>query len=257
MIMKRFAPRLPLIAALFAVAFGVIAAAPAYAEHDAATPEQKTIEEGIHRYLLDHPEVLLEALDVLKEREQIAREGQLREGLATARELLENDPTSPVVGNPDGDVTLVEFFDYQCPYCKRVLPAMEQLIEEDDDLRVVYKEFPILGPVSVVAARAALASFKQDPDKYYELHNALMSEPGRLTESKIMQIVEDLGFDMARLKADMEAPDISESIDRNIALARSLGITGTPSFVIGEELVPGAVHVRQLKMLIEKVRSSS
>jgi protein-disulfide isomerase len=255
--MKRFTPRLLAIVAVLGLAAGSFGSPPAYAEHDAATQAQKELEEAIHRYLVEHPEVLIEAMGVLQEREKIAEEEQRRQGMAMNRDLLENDPTSPVVGNPEGDVTMVEFFDYQCPYCKRVLPTVEQLIEEDDDLRVVYKEYPILGPVSVVAARVALASVKQDPDRYYELHNALMSEPGRLTESAIMGIAEGLGFDMERLKADMEAPDISQMIDRNIALARSLGINGTPSFVIGEEMVPGAAHIRQLKQLIEKARSSS
>ncbi len=225
-------------------------------EHDAASPAQARTERLIHDYLLDHPDVVVEAINTLRAREEAAKAERTRAGLAAHRDALFNDPDSPVAGNPDGDVTLVEFFDYQCAYCKRVLKEVMAVLAEDSGLRVVYKEYPILGPASVVAARAALASRKQDPEKYLRLHNALMSARGKLTDSKIMRIAGDIGFDVQRLKADMALPDVTEAIERNRALARALGIKGTPSFVIGDQLIPGAVSLDALRKLIAQDRSS-
>jgi protein-disulfide isomerase len=161
-----------------------------------------------------------------------------------------------VAGNPVGDVTLVEFFDYHCAYCKRALNAVTAVLGEDPGLRIVYKEFPILGPDSVLAARAALASRNQDPSKYLEFHVALMSTRGRLTQPRILEIARDAGFDAERLVADMASPEINTAIERNIELARSLEINGTPTFVIGDQLVPGAVDLDTLRRLIAEARAS-
>ena len=238
------------------LAIGALIDGAARAEHAAGSPAQRQVEKTIHQYLLEHPAVILEVLDVLRAREQRAEAGRTRAGLAAHREALVNDPSSPVAGNPDGDVTLVEFFDYRCPYCKRVLSSVMAVLDDDPGIRIVYKEFPILGPVSVVAARAALASRKQDPDKYLAFHNALMSSRGQMTEARVMQIADDIGFDVERLKADMALPEIDQTIERNLALARALGITGTPSFVIGDQLIPGAISLEALRKLIAQARSS-
>ncbi len=174
----------------------------------------------------------------------------------TYRETLLNDPTAPVAGNLYGDVAVVEFFDYNCPYCKRVAPTVKTVLDEDPGVRVIYKEFPILGPESVIAAKAALASLEQDPAKYFAFHDAMMSNRGRLTETRIMDIAAEVGFDGERLKADMAAPEIEATIARNRALARALGISGTPAFVIGDRIVPGAIDLPALKRLIARARSS-
>ncbi len=244
------------LAAALTIAAGALGAGVARAEHDAATAEQGRLEEAIHKYLLEHPDVVIEVLNILQTRRESAKVERTRTNIAAHREALVNDPSSPVAGNPEGDVTLVEFFDYQCTYCKRVIGSVMAVLEDDPGLRVVYKEFPILGPASVIAARAALASRKQDPGKYLAFHKALMASRGRLSESKVMAIAAEVGFDEARLKSDMALPEIQQTIDRNLALAEALGISGTPSFVIGDELVPGLISLDAMKKYIAKARAS-
>ena len=162
---------------------------------------------------------------------------------------------SPVSGNPKGDVTLVEFFDYQCGYCKQSLKPVRDLLETDRQLRVVWKEFPILGPVSRFAARVAMASKKQG--RYLEFHGAVMGSRGKLTEDRVMAIAGSVGLDIQRLRRDMEDPAIENYLDETIRLARVLGIRGTPAFVIGDTLVPGVVGGARLKEFIAKARSGS
>ncbi len=244
------------LAAALTIAAGALGAGAARAEHDAATADQGRLEEAIHTYLLEHPDVVLEVLNILQTRRESAKVERTRTNIAAYHEALVNDPTSPVAGNPEGDVTLVEFFDYQCTYCKRAIGSVIAVLEDDPGLRVVYKEFPILGPASVIAARAALASRKQDPGKYLAFHGALMASRGRLSESKVMAIAAEVGFDEARLKSDMALPEIQQAIDRNMALAEALGIRGTPSFVIGDRLVPGAIDLDTLRQLIAQARAS-
>ena len=171
-----------------------------------------------------------------------------------ADEIL-NDPGSPVGWNRDGDVTIVEFFDYRCPYCRAVAPRLAQLKKEDRGIRYVYKEWPILGPASKVAARAALAAWKQG--RYEEFHEALMTYPGQLTEKGVFKTAERVGIDVDRLRQDMEAPEIAQALARTQQLASALGITGTPAFVIGNELVPGAVSLEQLKLFVRRARKGS
>jgi protein-disulfide isomerase len=254
--MTKFVLRSIVLVAVFALVIDMLGGDPARAEHDAATPEQERIERVIRNYLLNHPDVVVEVLQVMRRREQISKADRSRADIAAYRESLLNDPTSPVAGNPDGDVTIVEFFDYNCPYCKRVFPHVKAVLAEDQGVRVVYKEFPILGPGSLVAARAALASLKQDGDKYLAFHNAMMASRRRLTETRIMDIARAIGFDTERLKADMAAPEIEQIIRRNRGLAQALGITGTPTFVVGDQLVPGAISLDALRQLIARARTS-
>ncbi len=249
-------PRIARVAALV-LTIGALSVGWARAEHNnSASPEQRALEQTIHQYLLDHPDVMLEVLDVLRARQQATAAENARANLAAHRDELVNDPASPVAGNPDGDVTLVEFFDYHCAYCKGVLKTVMTVLDEDPGLRMVFKEFPILGADSVAAARAALASRNQDADKYVEFHTALMSTRGRLTQPRILAIARDVGFDAERLEADMASPEITKAIERNLALAQALGINGTPSFVIGDQLIPGAVDLDALKQLIAQARAS-
>ncbi len=247
--------RLAIGAVLF-LAIAIMMVGAARAEHKAMTPEQADLEGAIHQYLLEHPEVIIEAVEVLRQRERADQLANAREQITAQRETLINDPTSPVAGNPEGDVTVVEFFDYHCGYCKRVLGDVMALLDDDSDVRIVYKEFPILGPQSVTAARAALAAHLQDPDKYLAYHVALMTSRARLNEDRVLQMAREMGFDADRLEADMNSPEIAATIQKNIELARALGINGTPSFVIGDQLVPGAVSLETLKELIERARAS-
>ena len=158
------------------------------------------------------------------------------------------DLASPVGGNPEGDVTLVAFFDYNCPYGRAAMPMIKQALEEDPDLRLVYKEFPILGPGSDFAARAALASRRQG--KYEAFHRAMMSYPGTISEGSTLEIAEDVGLDVAKLERDMQDPAISAAIQRNLRLAQHLRITGTPSFVAGREVLRGLVDLSTLQRFV-------
>jgi protein-disulfide isomerase len=214
--------------------------------------ELEEFEQRVREYLLKNPEVIMEALQVLQERQRAAEAENLKRTIAELSEEILNDPAAPVGGDPSGDVTLVEFFDYNCPYCRRVAPTVTELEQADPGLRLVYKEFPILGPGSQFAAGAALASQRQG--KYVPFHNALMQATEQVTEEIVMETAREVGLDTEQLRADMQDPAIDEAIARNLQLAEALGITGTPSFIIGDEVVPGAVDLRTLESLITRAR---
>ena len=166
---------------------------------------------------------------------------------------IEQDPDDPVLGNPDGDVTLVEFFDYQCGYCKRMTGPLFETARTDGRVRLVMKEFPILGPVSEIAARAALASRRQG--RYEDMHIALMNLRGRLTEQSVLQTARELGLDLDRLEADMADPEVARVYEKVRALANRLDIGGTPTLIIGGEVIQGAVDAGQLQALLGEARS--
>lgn len=203
--------------------------------------------------ILENPQIVMDAVAILREREAEAQAASAAETLANQRDLLERDTNAPVLGNPDGDVTVIEFFDYNCPYCRRAKPTIEGLIAADPNVRVVFREFPILGDDSVLAARAALAARAQD--KYEEFHWALMGLSGRINEAQIMQIAGELELDVPQLQADMESDAVSVHIETSLSLAQSLGITGTPSFVVGETILPGLVDQARLEELVSELRS--
>lgn len=234
----------------------VLAASGLRAEHDAATPSQKILEESIHDYLLNHPDVIIEALDILRAQRGVSEAEKTRQTLAAQRESIFDDPSSPIGGNPDGDVTIVEFFDYFCGYCKRVMPALIQAMDDDPGIRFIYKEFPILGPDSVTVARIALAAHRQAPDKYEGLHVALMGSRARLNEASALLIASEFGFDAERLKVDMNLDEIDRILAFNKALAKKLGIQGTPGFVIGDQVIRGAIDIETLRQLIAEARQS-
>ena len=194
----------------------------------------------------------MEAVKRYQERKRAAEEGEAKSVLKARANEVFRDPDSPVGGNAKGDVTLVEFFDYNCPYCRRVGPLMIQAEAADAKLRIVYKEFPILGPNSVFAAKAALAAHRQG--KYAAFHKALMAVEGAADKGKVMEVAAKVGLDLDRLKRDMDDPAIQKMIDRNLALAQALRINGTPSFVAGDQIVRGAVDLDTLRGLIREAR---
>ncbi len=237
------------------VAFFILAALPALAAEDALSPRQKqAVEEVVRDYLLRNPEVLVEAIRALRTRQEAEDRNKVQKNLASLRGELENDPTSPVVGNPRGDVTIVEFFDYRCGFCKRVFPSLMTLMNSDGNIRYAFKEFPILGPDSVVAARAALAVWKLDKTKYQAFHAALMESRGELPERKVMKIAAKKGLDVGKLRKIMADPGIERVIQRNYQLAKALAITGTPAFVIGKRLVRGAIDLETMEQLVAEAR---
>ena len=222
----------------------------AMAQDDAIT--EARVRELVRETLLANPEILMEAIAILEDRAAQDRVTGSAEMIAAQRQLLERDPNAPVLANADGDVTIVEFFDYNCPYCRRVVPAVEGLIEADPGIRLVYREWPILGEGSVFAARAALAARQQG--LYAEFHAAMMGMNGRAEERSVLIIAEEIGLDIDQLRADMEAPEVAEHIETSMRLAELLGITGTPTFILGNNLVPGAVEQDVLQRLVDEVR---
>ncbi len=230
-------------------------ASPAGAEEPAPlTPAQiEQFENLVRDYLMRHPEVLVDAINELEKRDLAAAAGKQKQTIASRADEIFNDPDAPVAGNLQGSVTIVEFFDYRCPYCKSVAADLMTAIEEDGDTRIVFKEFPILGPESTYAAKAALAAQRQG--KYLAFHDALMAAKGQLDEAAVLAIAGKVGLDAARLKQDLAAPEIGAAIDRNHALAEALQINGTPAFVIGETILPGAISLDELKQLIKSNRS--
>lgn len=214
---------------------------------------QSQFDQRIHDYILAHPEVLMQALQSLDARQREADAKEAKAVLAAKADEVFRDPASPVGGNAQGNVTMTEFFDYNCPYCRQVAPIMAQAAADDPQLRIVYKEFPILGPDSVFAAKAALAANKQG--KYAEFHKALFGTRTRVTEAVVLKVAADIGLDVSRLKTDMRQPEILAAIEQNVKLAQALKINGTPGFVVGDQIFPGATDLATMKSLIEQARA--
>lgn len=218
----------------------------------AADLTKEQIETIVRDYIKAHPEVIVESLQAMEQQRREAARQQAKQNITVKRDELLRDPAAPVAGNPSGDVTIVEFFDYACPHCKNATPNVKQLLKDDPNVRVVFKELPILGESSVTAARAALASRAQD--KYLPYHEALMALKEPLTDAAIFRVAQQVGLDVDRLKKDMVAPAIEDAIRKNYALAEALAITGTPAFVIGDDVAPGAVPLPRLKQMVARVR---
>lgn len=246
--MRKFA-----IAALITLAAAF--AGPATVAAQSFSPAQKQeIDRLIHDYLQQHPQAVMDALKAAQQQADDAKAAAAKKVIAAKRDELLHDPNSVVVGNPNGDVTLVEFFDYRCPYCKAIEPSLEALIKEDGNLRVVYKEFPILGPTSVVASRAAIAARRQG--KYTEFHDRMMALKGNIDTDSVMKVAAASGLDVAKLKHDMTATSVGQIIQRNYALADAIGIDATPALVIGDQLTMGAVDIDGLRQLIADARKN-
>ena len=222
---------------------------------DSFNDEQRAeIGKIVRQYLLDNPEILIEVSKELETRQK-AEEDQKREGALVANaDAIFKSPDDLVAGNPKGDVTMVEFFDYNCSWCKKGLPEVLSLIEKDKNLRLVLKEFPIFGGDSDYAAMAALASRAQG--KYWEFHLAMLGHEGKLTRDNVDEIARAQGLDVDKLKADMNSPGIARIIAANQSLAQSLNINGTPAFIIDKTVVPGYLPVDGLMAAIAEVRGS-
>ncbi|WP_081816583.1 DsbA family protein [Fodinicurvata fenggangensis] len=208
------------------------------------------MERVVENYIMENPEIILRALEVLETRQQEEASQARRQAVEEYGDALFESDTAPVLGNPDGKLSLVEFFDYQCGYCKQASPGLQQLLERNDEVRLVMMEFPILGEASMTAARAALAAREQD--RYEELHWALMSHRGQLDESTIMNIADEAGLDRDRLRADMESARIDEELRNNYRLAENLSINSTPTFVTPSAVIPGALPPDRLEALLEE-----
>lgn len=226
-------------------------AAPANGEGLSPRQRQEVVE-VLRQALRQDPSILREAIVAMQAAEEDNRANAQRGAIATHADALLRNAADPVKGNPQGDVTLVEFFDARCGYCKILHPTMQQLLQADPNIRVVMKDLPILGPNSVVASRALLASQRQG--KYVQFQDALMRLRGEPTEAVLKTEAERIGLDWARLRRDMEDPAIAQRLEANVALAQALSIQGTPALVIGDTLVPGAVDLATLQQLVAKAR---
>ncbi len=246
----RTLPFLLLIASLFVPVAGT---ASTHGE-DFSSEQQKAIEGIIQDYILKNPKVILQSIKDMEIRGQHAKALRVKDTLDQRSADLTDDPASHVGGNPDGDITLVEFFDYQCGYCKRVHPTVSKLIKDDGNIRLVYKEFPILGPASVYATRAAIASRLQG--KYLKFHNALMKFKGSLSNERVLKLATKVGLDVDKLANDIkENEENTDGVMRlNYDLAKDLDINGTPAFIVGSNVIRGAVDLASLKKAIADAR---
>jgi protein-disulfide isomerase len=221
------------------------------------SPQQKgEIEQIIKSYLVGHPEVLQEAITELDKRQAAAEQEKSKSAIASNAATLFNSKRQVVLGNPNGNVTLVEFFDYNCGYCKRALADMLDLLKTDPNLRVVLKEFPVLGPGSVEAARVAVAARMQDKDgaKYLVFHQKLLGGRGQADKARALAVAKEVGFDMARIEADMESPEVKASLEETLKLGEDLGLNGTPSYIVGSDVVVGAVGLDALRGKVSTAR---
>jgi protein-disulfide isomerase len=247
-------PNLRLLAAAAAAALLMLPAAPSRAQ-SFSDAQRSQIEKIIKDYLVKHPEVLEEASAELDKRKQAAEAEKARSEIKNHSEALFHSPRQVTVGNTQGDVTLVEFFDYNCGYCKRALSDLTTIMKDDPKLRVVLKEFPVLGPGSVEAAKVAVAVRMQDSGKkYFDFHLRLLGGRGQADLARALAAAKEAGFDMARIQKDMASDEVNASINENMQLAEALGLNGTPSYIVGNELVVGAVGLAALKQKVNVAR---
>lgn len=239
------------------IAAAILLTLPAVASAQSFSDQQRHEIEGIVKdYLVKHPEVMQ---DVMAAMDKQQKEAEAQKASATIREnkaTLFNSPHEVVLGNPQGKVTMVEFFDYNCAFCKRALPDMLNLLKNDPNLKFVLKEFPVLGEGSVEAAHVAVAARMQDPTgkKYLEFHQRLLGGRGPADQARALNVARDVGFDMPQIEKDMASPEVKTTIDEDMKLADELGVSGTPSYVVGDELVVGAVGIDELKQKIDALQ---
>jgi protein-disulfide isomerase len=243
-IMPRFCSGL-----LFVVVFcGLNMELRAFASENFTSAEKSEISELIGQYIKNNPKIIIESLEGFQNEEKISEEKEQIKQLNLNKAMIEQDPDDAILGNPNGHITIVEFFDYQCGYCKRMLNILLDISENNKDIKIILKEYPILGPVSTLAAQASLAAKKQN--KYAELHAALMQFRGRLSEAVIFKIANKIGIDTTVLGSDMSQPDILNHLRRTKSLGKRLIIRGTPAFIINGSISPGALNKQQLLNLI-------
>jgi protein-disulfide isomerase len=243
-----------LLPALFAVA--LCATPPAASAENFSGGQRGEIETIVRNYLIAHPEVLEEAMAELNKRQAAAEAEKHEASVAQNSDAIFNSPRGVVLGNKDGDVTFVEFFDYNCGYCKRAMTDMLDLMKSDSKLKVVLKEFPVLSQGSVEAAQVAVAVRMQDPGgkKYLDFHQRLLGGRGPADKARAIVAAKEAGLDVARIEKDLVSPEVRATIEENFKLAESMGMNGTPSYVIGKQVVIGAVGLEGLKEKIAVAR---
>ena len=231
-------------------------AAPGVIDAPSAALDEKKITDIVHSYLTKNPEILVEMTNELDKRQAAEQEAQQKKAISENAEAIFRSPVSHVAGNPNGDVSLVEFFDYNCGYCRKAMPDVVKLVNDDGKIRLVLKELPIFGDDSEAAAKLALASNKQG--KYFEMHQKLFSEPGKADKEKALRVAKELGLDVDQLQKDAEDPDIKKGLDQAKELATKLNLQGTPLYLIGDRVLPGAPDdlFDELKAKVAEVRKN-
>jgi len=238
-----------------ALAAALAFAAPALAQAPAPALDRGQVEGIVRDYLLKNPEIIREAITALEERQRESEKVAQAKAFGDNREAIYNDPNAIVVGNPAGDVTLVEFFDYNCGYCKRSVLDVRELIKADPKLRIVLRDFPILGPDSIEASKVAVAAKSQlKGEKLWDFHLKLMSTRGKVGRERALEVAKEMGLDLAKLSAEAGNPAVMAPIQKTMELADSLGLNGTPVFIAGDEVISGAVGVEPLRKAIASVR---
>lgn len=212
--------------------------------------------EAVREYLLANPEVMMEVIQELETRRSAAAQQADQRLIAENAERLLDDGFSYVAGNPLGDVTLVEFLDYRCGYCKKAQPEVEALLERDPNVRLVVKEFPILGPDSVTAGKLALAALDMDPDRFVPLHHAMMEYKGNLTEQVAYRLAGEAGYDVDALRKKADSSEVDDRLQQNYQLAQALGLQGTPAFVVGNEIIRGYLPADELEAAVKEARGA-
>ncbi|MBW6420323.1 DsbA family protein [Rhizobium sp. XQZ8] len=240
------------IAAGTMLALATSAAAPAFALDD---QQKKEMGAFIREYLLQNPEVLLEVQDALQSKQQNQRVEQSTKAIADNKSAIFSSPTDITLGNPKGDVTVVEFFDYNCGYCKRALSDMDDVLSKDKNVKFILKEFPILGPDSIAAHRVANAVRLVAPQKYSEFHRKLLGGQAHATEKTAIAVAASLGVDEAQIRKSMTDKPNDDIVKEAYQLANDIGITGTPTYVVGDEAVFGAVGLETIEQKVANVRA--
>lgn len=206
----------------------------------------------MHDYIVKHPDLIMKSVDDFQRAETQKR---FKAGLVENRDQLFKDETSPFMGNAKGDVTIIEFFDYNCGYCKKVFPDIRALIEDDKNLKVIFREVPVLGPTSETAARWALAAQMQD--KYFAFHRAAMEAKGKLTDAAIEEAAKSAGMDVAKAKTDAQSEAVTEQIKKNRELFSKIGFTGTPAFVVNDVALGGMPGQVSMKQMVDEERKKA
>ncbi|MEM7742988.1 MAG: DsbA family protein [Pseudomonadota bacterium] len=232
---------------------------PALAETDLtemSPAERDAFRNEVRDYLMENPEVIFEAIQILEQRREVAAQQADRDIVQANIDALLNDGFSYVGGNPDGDVTIVEFLDYRCGFCKRAHPVIQEVVDRDPNVRLVTKDFPILGPDSVRAGRIALAAVEIDPERFLDLNDEMMTYQGNLTEQVAYRLAGEVGYDVGKLREIAGSDLIEERLQQNYQLAQRLGLQGTPAFVVGNEIIRGFLEVDDMIAAVQDARGA-
>ncbi|MDE3059682.1 MAG: thioredoxin domain-containing protein [Pseudomonadota bacterium] len=249
----------PRLALLFST-FMMPLAAAAWADDQPVASSTAPVTHGelpdlVKQTLLNNPDIIMQAIEKLHEKQASDSAKHAQDAIGSHKDELLGDAHSPMVGSSKANMTVVEFFDYHCGYCKHMLPEMTKLLDQDKKVRVIFKEFPILSEDSVLAARAALAVYNIAPEKYFAFHTALMSTTGKFDEKTIMKLAKEQGIGADKLKAEMGKPYIMAELEKNRKMAEDIGIRGTPAIIVGDRLVPGALPYEDLQNAVDAMRN--